>query len=88
MIAARRSLHRVIKRVQDSRTKARPCASSAAAGKIAVAAKRENHHGEAQDEHHENYVVEFPCSGSKIMEGLTFADAGRSGEALTGHQRG
>jgi hypothetical protein len=78
----------VIKKVQDSRTKVCPCTYSAAAGKIAVAAKRENHHGETQDEHHENYVVEFPCSGSKIMEGLTFADAGRSGGGLTGHQRG
>jgi hypothetical protein len=32
------------------------------AGEIAVAAKRVNQHGDAQDEHHENYVVEFPCS--------------------------
>src|ERR1700682_3605744 len=32
------------------------------AGEIAVAAKRVNQHGDAQDEHHENYVVELPCS--------------------------
>jgi hypothetical protein len=75
-------------KVQDSRTKAYRWAYSAAAGKIAAAEKCENHYGEAQDEHHENYVVEFPCGGSKITEGLTFADAGRSGEGLTGHQRG